>query len=62
MNNPYDAHSWSKLYREQALLEARTQHLADSARAARKRRSGRISVGLAWTSVLTRLGLLRPSM
>jgi hypothetical protein len=28
MNNPYDVHSWSKQYREEALREARKQHLA----------------------------------
>ncbi len=28
MNNPYDIHSWSKQYREEALQEARKQHLA----------------------------------
>jgi hypothetical protein len=44
MNNPYDVHSWSKLYREEALREARKRHLADSARAARRRLSGRSSV------------------
>lgn len=62
MNNPYDVHSWSKEYREEALREARKRHLANSARAARRRLSGRSSVGLAWTSVLTRLGQLRPSV
>jgi hypothetical protein len=28
MNNTYDVHSWSKLYREERLAEARKQHLA----------------------------------
>jgi hypothetical protein len=62
MNNPYDVHSWSRQCREEALREARAQCLADSARAARKRLSGRGTVGLAWVSVLTRLSRLRPSV
>jgi hypothetical protein len=33
MNPYYDLHSWSKLYREDALQEARTRHLVEQARA-----------------------------
>ena len=62
MNNPYDVHSWSRQYREEALRETRARHLADSARAARKRSSGRSSLGFAWASALTLLGLPRPSV
>ena len=33
MNNYYDLHSWSKLYREERLTEARVRHLVQRARA-----------------------------
>ena len=38
MYNPYDIHSWSKEYREDARREAQARHLADRMRA--NRRSG----------------------
>jgi hypothetical protein len=53
VNNPYDLHSWSKLYREEALRHVRTRHLAKQARAARKQRSEQSRMGLAWASVLS---------
>jgi hypothetical protein len=31
MNYPYDVHSWSKQYREEALREAQVRHLAEQA-------------------------------
>ena len=40
MNYPYyDLHSWSKLYREEALQEARVRHLTHWAKAHRRPRS-----------------------
>ena len=54
MNNPYDLHSWSKQYREEALQQARTRHLVERTRTSREpcwlRR-----VGLAWSNALTLL-------
>lgn len=41
MIDPYELHSWGRLYREEALAKARERHLAARARAGRKLRSGR---------------------
>jgi hypothetical protein len=57
MDNPYDVQSWSRLYREDALREARKRHLDGRAGAERGRRFGRNRVSLACRSVL--LPLLR---
>jgi hypothetical protein len=38
MDNHYDLRSWSKLYRQEALKEARECHLAAQVRASRKQR------------------------
>jgi len=41
MNNPYDVHSWSKLYREERLAEASRRDLLERARKSRDpRKSG----------------------
>ena len=54
MNNPYDIHSWSKQYREEALHEAQRRHLVEQVRARREsRESGRL--GLSWRNSLALL-------
>jgi hypothetical protein len=53
MNNPYDVHAWSTQYRQERLSEARTRHLERRLREGGKARSGRGSVGLAVTSLLS---------
>ena len=55
MNNPYDIHSWSTHYRDEALQGARVRHLAHRARVGREQRSGRSRVGLAFRGVLSLL-------
>jgi hypothetical protein len=54
MNNPYDLHSWSKHYREEARQEARVQHLVEQARAGRQPRGSGWS-RLAWRNPLALL-------
>jgi hypothetical protein len=53
MNNPYDLHSWSKQYRQEALNEMRTTRLEGQLRENRKARSGRGSVGVALANLLS---------
>ncbi len=54
MNNPYDLHSWSKLYREEALQEARRRHIVEQAKVGREpRQSGRL--GISWRNPLALL-------
>ena len=52
MNNPYDLHSWSKLYCEEKLAEASRSHLAKRASACRDKPTYLRRVGLIWRSVL----------
>ena len=54
MNNPYDLHSWSKHYREEALQQVQTRHLVERRRTSRQL-SGLRRVGLAWSNALTLL-------
>jgi hypothetical protein len=53
MNNPYDLHSWSKQYRQEALHEVRTTHLEGRLRENHKARSERGPVSLALANVLS---------
>ncbi len=54
MNNPYDVHSWSTLYREEAIREAQRRHLVERARAERNPHRLR-RAGPVWRSVLALL-------
>ena len=51
MNNPYDVHSWSTLYREEAIREAQRRHLVERARAERNPHRLRRARSV-WRSVL----------
>ena len=53
--NPYDFHYYSKLYREEALREARERHLIGLARADRERPSGLSRIVLGWSRLLSLL-------
>ena len=60
MDNPYEVHSWSKWYREEALREARVRNLDRSNRAssgaqASGARVSRIRVGVLWLLGRTKL-------
>lgn len=55
MYNPYDLHSMSKLYRQEALRDARTRHLEGWLRADRRARCGRSLAGLTRDGVLSML-------
>jgi hypothetical protein len=56
MINPYDdLHYLSKLYREEALLEAHKRHLISLAKADRKQRTSVGRFGLKWSSLMSLL-------
>jgi len=55
MNNPYDLHSWSKHYREEALWEANRRHLVEQAKGNRRSHSRLERVGLALSGALNGL-------
>ena len=61
MYKPYDLHSWSKAYREEALRSVSRTHLEAGLRADRRVRTGRSRLGLAWGSVLSLLHATVPS-
>ena len=48
MNNPYDLHSWSTQYLEDAMTETSRRRLEGRTQAGRRARSGRSRVGLIW--------------
>jgi hypothetical protein len=55
MNNLYDVHSWSTLYREERLAEASRHHLLELARESRApRKSGRSRLTLRNSLALLR--------
>ncbi len=61
MHNPQDLHSWSRLYREEALREARTRLLDEEAGAGREP-GGLQRVSLPWRTALeTLLRKARPT-
>jgi hypothetical protein len=53
MNSPYDLHSWSKQYHQEALHEVRTRQLEGRLRETHKARSERGPVSLALANVLS---------
>jgi hypothetical protein len=54
MNDTYNLHSWSKLYRKERLAEASRRHLVERARSRRElRESGRL--GFVWRNLLALL-------
>jgi hypothetical protein len=53
MNNLYDLHSHSKLYREERLQEASRRHLVKGLKVSREQHSVWGRVSLAWTSMLS---------
>jgi hypothetical protein len=54
MNNPYNLHSWSTQYREDALQEASRRHLVEQAKVGREpRQSGRLQI--SWRNPLALL-------
>jgi hypothetical protein len=55
MYNPYDFHSMSKQYREEALRDARARHLEGWLRTDRRARSKRSRAGRAGSHVLASL-------
>jgi hypothetical protein len=61
MYKPYDLHSWSKAYREEALRSVSRTHLEAGLRADRRVRTGRSRLGLAWGGVLSLLHATVPS-
>jgi hypothetical protein len=61
MNNHYDLHHSSKLYRKEALREANKRHLIALARTGSERPYGLGRVGLRWSGLLSLLRALEIS-
>jgi len=53
MDKPYELHSWSRLYREEALQEASRRHLVERLRVNPEHHSGWGRVRLTWATVLS---------
>ncbi len=56
MDNPYDVHSWSKQYREEALREARVRNLGRSTRASGSAQASGARAARIRAGVLSLLG------
>ena len=59
MHNPYDVHSWSKLYREVALREARVRNLNRSTRASGSEQATGARASRIWAGMLSLLDRTR---
>ena len=56
MHNPYDLHSWSKHYREEALREARARDLIRPTRSSGAEHLSGTRAARIWSSMLWLLG------